>query len=239
MQEASDETAAIIRTNWTRVQEQVGAACDAAARPAEQVTIVGVSKYVSPPIALLLAQAGCCVLGENRPQAIWDKAEYFRQQGQPAEWHMIGHLQRNKIRRIISDICCVHSLDSLRLAQALSEEAVRVEQCLRCLIEVNVTQDASKTGLPAHELEVVLEQTLRLPGISIQGLMAMSTQQSTSDAARREFASVRDLRDKMQSRYPEIQLSELSMGMSSDFREAIAEGATLVRIGSNLWQGII
>jgi len=242
MQAASDLTARLLRDNWLKVTDQVAEACLAAGRQPHNVRVVGVSKYVGPELAWQLAQAGCSLFGENRPQSLWDKVAYFASQPHlvtPIQWHLIGHLQRNKIKRTLPMISLLHSLDSLRLAQAISQEATLLERILPVLLEVNVTQDASKTGMTVSQLEELLDHHEHLPGIKICGLMAMSSLAVDAQTAQREFEQVRELRDQLQSSYGQgLALNELSMGMSGDFRAAIAAGATLVRIGSNLWQSL-
>lgn len=240
----SAESAAIIVRNWQRVHEDVAEACRASGRSPTAVQIVGVTKYVDWEFARQLFNAGCTQLGENRPQSLWAKLEQWQtseaSSEQSPQWHFIGHLQRNKVRRTLPTIVRLHSLDSRRLATAISQEAVATGRILPTLVEVNVTLDNAKTGVPAAELEDLLARTADLPGLRIDGLMAMSSLGAQPDAARREFAKVRQLRDAMQQRFSgQLQLSELSMGMSGDFAEAIAEGATLVRIGTSLWEGIL
>ena len=258
MLEASNNTAELLRDNWLRVSEEIADACRAAGREADQVRIVGVSKFVGPELAWLLAQAGCQILAENRPQLLWDKTEYFAQQNSTSgssladttgrgskpchspTWHLIGHLQRNKLRRTLPLISLLHSLDSPRLAEAISAEGEggNMKHCV--LLEVNVTQDTNKTGMAIEQLRALLDRAEALPGLEIRGLMAMSSLQAGADSARREFEQVRELRDQLQRDYAgQVELAELSMGMSGDYREAIAAGATLVRIGTNLWRGIL
>jgi len=258
MLEASNKTVEILRDNWQRVTGEIADACRAVGREADQVQIVGVSKYVGPELAWQLAQAGCEILAESRPQLLWDKTEYFAQQALAFEssltdstdngrdpshsptWHLIGHLQRNKLRRTLPLISLLHSLDSPRLAEAISAEGESKSAKHLALLEVNVTQDASKTGMAIAQVRELLDRTEELPGLEIRGLMAMSSLQAGSDSARREFEQVRELRDQLQGEYTgQVALPELSMGMSGDFREAIAAGATLVRIGTNLWHGIL
>lgn len=244
MQPASDKTAALLRDNWRRVSDEVAQACLAAGRAPGEVQVAGVTKYVGPELTWQLYQTGCTILAENRPQSLWEKADYFAQQLQPkqapVQWHLIGHLQRNKLKRTLPLIDLLHSLDSLRLAQATDAEAVRQGLQCRALLEVNVTQDTSKTGMSVDQVRSLLELTDKLPGIEFCGLMAMSSLDASADHARREFESVRELRDQLQREFAgQVTLAELSMGMSGDFREAIAAGATLVRIGSSLWQGVL
>lgn len=237
---ASHQTAERIADNWRRVSEEVAEAVEQAGRRTDEVLIVGVSKYVDVDLTAQLFDAGCQALGENRPQNLWGKADAFARESRAATWHLIGHLQRNKIRRALPHIGWLHSLDSLRLATALNEEAMTAGLQLKVLLEVNVTQDTAKTGLPAAGLMEVAVQVAALPNLQLRGLMAMCSRDSAGDLARREFAAVRELRDTLQSGLgPQVTLDQLSMGMSGDFREAIVEGSTMLRIGSSLFAGII
>jgi PLP dependent protein len=237
---ASPETAKRIAENWQRVNEEVAEAAQRAGRTASEIMIVGVSKYVDVDLTAQLFEAGCNSLGENRPQNLWGKADQFARDGRKATWHLIGHLQRNKIRRSLPHIDWLHSLDSLRLATALNEEAQVAGVQLKVLLEINVTQDTSKTGLPTSDLMQVAEQVVALPYLQLRGLMAMCSLESDSEVARREFAEVRELRDRLQTNFgSQVTLDQLSMGMSGDFREAIAEGSTMLRIGSSLFAGVM
>ncbi len=234
-----------LRQNLQRVLEQVDTALAKAARASGSVKLVAVSKYVDAALTWELVQSGCFELGESRPQSIWDKAQNFNEvhamstERTRVHWHMIGHLQRNKVARTLPLMSWLHSLDSLRLAEAVSAEAVKQSVPLKCLLEVNASQDQTKTGLPPVQAEQVLEQVLSLPGIEVHGLMSMSTEGATPEQAQREFESVRVLRDQLQARFGRAcDLSELSMGMSGDFSQAIAAGATMIRVGSVLWEGI-
>ncbi len=229
----------MIASNWHRAVDSVAAAREAAKRT-DEVLVVGVSKYVGPELTQQLIQAGCQHLGENRPQLLWSKYQWMSENGhQQPNWHMIGHLQRNKVRRTLPMLSYVHSVDSVRLAQALSQEAVKSASTLPVLAEVNISQDQTKTGMPESDLVRFFEAACDLPGLQLRGLMAMASQFSGGDLARREFAEVRLLRDDLQKRYPDLELNQLSMGMSGDFREAIAEGATMIRLGSVLWEGLL
>ncbi len=237
---ASVETARRIAANWQRVRDEVAEAVKQAGRSAGEVQIVGVAKYVDVDLTAQLFDSGCLALGENRPQNLWGKADTFVLGGRSPVWHLIGHLQRNKIRRSLPYIGWLHSLDSLRLANALNEEATTANLRLKVLLEVNVTQDATKTGLPVTDLEHVAEQVAAMPHLELRGLMAMCSRESGGDWARKEFAEVRQLRDQLQSKLgSQIHLDQLSMGMSGDYREAIAEGSTMLRIGSSLFEGIL
>ena len=235
----SDDDAKTVRDNWLQAIQAVQDACLHADREPNSVQIVGVSKYVDAQTTQLLFQAGCQILGENRPQVIWEKAEHFSQSEPTPHWHMIGHFQRNKVKKTLPLIDYLHSLDNLRLAEVVSQEATKLGQPIKTLVEVNVTRDESKTGMQADRASDFLGQVAELPGIEIRGLMAMSSHHAESKQIQREFDKVRTLRDELQTDHPDLSLNELSMGMSNDFAEAIAAGATMVRIGSNLWKGIL
>lgn len=236
-----------LQQNIDRVMEQVDTALSAAGRTSGSVRVIAVSKYVDATLTWQLVESGCFELGESRPQSIWQKHQSFADEHadrhamlERVHWHMIGHLQRNKVARTLPLIDCLHSLDSLRLAEAISAEATKQRVILKCLLEVNPTEDTTKTGLPLDQAGQVLEQILRLPGIVLCGLMSMSTDGAPPDQARREFESVRTLRDQLQLRVgAAADLRELSMGMSGDFPHAIAAGATMIRVGSILWENVL
>jgi pyridoxal phosphate enzyme (YggS family) len=233
-----------LERNYRRAVEQVGEALSACGRQGQSVRIIGVSKYTDVEQTRQLVKAGCRILGESRPQALWQKhaalSDLKSAELGDIEWHLIGHLQRNKAARTVPLIDWLHSLDSLRLAETLHAEATKLGKPLKVLIEVNATEDASKTGLAMAEVPELLERLLQLSGLQVRGLMAMSTEQAAADQALREFMSVRELRDRLQQQFgTAVDLGELSMGMSGDFAAGIAAGATMVRLGSILWEGIL
>ncbi len=238
---ASPETQSIIRDNWLRVSAQVSEACVDCSRDPSTVKIVGVAKYVDAALTAQLVQAGCSIIGENRPQLLWEKHQWFLDQGlEMPLWHMIGHMQRNKLRRTLPMLNMLQSVDNWRLAEELSAEAVRAGRKISFLVDVNLTQDATKTGMMRDELLRVSEQLVQLPNLIWRGLMAMSSLQADSATISGEFSQVRELRDQLQQRLGDsVDLSELSMGMSGDYRQAIEQGSTCVRIGTSLWVGVI
>ncbi|MFO0940389.1 MAG: YggS family pyridoxal phosphate-dependent enzyme [Pirellulales bacterium] len=238
---ASAETESIIRENWLRVRNQVAEACIAASRDPSEVKIIGVAKYVDAALTSQLVASGCDTIGENRPQLLWEKHQWFSDQGltQP-RWHMIGHMQRNKLRRTLPLLSMLESVDNWRLAEELSAEAVRAQHSIDFLVDVNLTQDNTKTGMMSDELLRVCEQLVELPNLNWRGLMAMSSLEADSATISREFSAVRELRDQLQVRLGNrVDLSELSMGMSGDYQQAIQQGSTCVRIGTSLWAGVI
>ncbi len=226
-----------IAENLARIRERIATAADKSGRTADAILLVAVTKYVSAEVAAAVVEAGCLDLGESRPQELWAKAATLPD---PAiRWHLIGHLQRNKIRRTLPLVHMMQSVDSLRILEALEIEAASQQRMLPALLEVNISGDATKTGLPPEELEPVLERAATLRQVSIRGLMGMASLEGHSAAARRDFASLRELRDRLRANVaPNISLDELSMGMSGDFEVAIEEGATIIRPGSMLFEGL-
>ncbi|MFO0064622.1 MAG: YggS family pyridoxal phosphate-dependent enzyme, partial [Pirellulaceae bacterium] len=177
---------------------------------------------------------GCMDLAENRPQMLWEKAEAL--EDLPIRWHLIGHLQRNKVRRTLPLLAWIHSVDSIRLIDALGEESTQQGISLNLLIEVNATGEPAKTGATPEEIPSLLEAALRWNSLRVGGLMGMAPLEGGSTAASKTFAAIRMLRDAMSQRFgSDLPMPHLSMGMSGDFREAIQEGATMIRIGSALF----
>lgn len=226
-----------IADNLARVQQRIHQAADSAGRAAEDVQLVAVTKYVDANVTAALLAAGCTVLGESRPQQLWDKA------AQPelaaAQWHMIGHMQRNKVQRTLPLVDLIHSVDSERLLKAINNAAIEQERQVRVLLEINCSGDQAKHGLTDEGLKEILPLMTNFPNVEVCGLMTMAAREGGPATAARNFASLRELRDQVASDCPsEVKLTELSMGMSHDFEEAIREGATLVRIGSLLFEGL-
>jgi len=229
-----------VRDNLARVREEVAEACRRGGRPIDAVRIVGVTKYVPASWAAILRDAGCHDLGESRPQALWERAALLEgASGAPAvRWHLIGRLQRNKVRRTLPLVALLHSLDSRRLLDELSAECGA--QRLRCeaLVEVNLDGDPGRGGVAPEEVAGLLDAAAEGP-VEIRGLMGMASAPGPGGddgTARGQFALLRRLRDRLAADHPG--LVELSMGMSGDFAAGILEGATIVRIGSALWEGM-
>jgi pyridoxal phosphate enzyme (YggS family) len=220
-----------------RVRERIAAAAERGGRRAEEVKLVGVTKYVDAASAALLVAAGCQDLGESRPQELWSKAADPRLEG--AKWHLVGHLQRNKVPRTLPLVTLIHSVDSERLLAAIDEHAARVDRVAGVLLEINCSGEAAKHGLSLDAARQLVEQLDRYPHARVLGLMTMARLEGGPASAREDFALLRRLRDELQARCPSgVVLGELSMGMSGDFEEAIAEGATIVRVGSALFEGL-
>lgn len=222
--------------NLVRVRQRIAEGIIRSGRT-DEVRLVGVTKYVDVETTRALFQSGLHDLAESRPQELWKKAEALKDL--PIRWHMVGHLQQNKVERTLPFISLLHSGDSLRLLEAVSSAAVKQGRVIEMLLEVNISGDAAKHGFASGEIAGHLPQLAALPGLKISGLMAMAALEGGSEQARRDFAALRELRDALKENCPpQIELAELSMGMSGDYIEAVEEGATIVRIGSALFEGL-
>ena len=198
--------------------------------------LVAVTKATSPEVAALLPELGIHDLGESRPQELWHKAALL-----PAtvRWHLIGHLQRNKIARTLPLVHLLHSVDSLRLLSALEEEAENRQQRLAVLLEVNASREVNKNGFSPEEVPALAPRLAALRYVRVAGLMTMAALEDDPERARPTFIALRELREQLRAELGETQsLEHLSMGMSNDFEVAVEEGATLVRLGTVLFEGM-
>lgn len=218
------------------VAEVRGRIADAAQRGGRDpgdVCLIAVSKYVGVETIEELIAAGCHDLGESRPQDLWKKTEAL--QGRSVRWHLIGHLQTNKVRRTLPLVSLVHSVDSEKLLGAIEADAALQGRVVPVLLEVNTSGEAAKHGFTEASVETAIQRATAWPHVKITGLMTMAALEGGLDVARRNFSSLRVLRDRLRSiAPPEVSLDQLSMGMSDDYEVAIEEGATLVRVGSAL-----
>lgn len=224
-----------IRDNLQRIEEQIQNACIAAGRQREEVTLMAVTKTVPPERINAALACGIRYIGENRVQEFLEKRDALQLDGVQA--HLIGHLQTNKVKRIVGQVDMIQSVDSERLARAISDAALKTPRgCVDVLVEVNIGDEASKSGVPAEQLEELLEQIGTFEGIRVRGLMAIPPILPSEAEKRAIFSQMRqlfiDIRDK---NVDNITMEILSMGMSMDYVEAIREGSTLVRIGSAIF----
>ncbi len=224
-----------IRRNLSGIRGRIAEAARKSGRSPHSIHLVAVTKFVGEAEIRALVEAGCTTLGESRPQQLWEKAIALA--SLPIKWHLIGHLQRNKAKRTVPLVEMIQSVDSMELAAALDRHAAEAGKRLPVLLEVNISGEPAKHGLAPAEVSPLLPDLGRLAHLEIRGLMCMASLEGGLDAARRDFAALRDLRDRLQTDCPDsVRLDELSMGMSGDFEIAIEEGATMVRIGSALFE---
>lgn len=234
---SADSTGDRIAENLAGVRGRIAAAAVRGGRSPEEVLLVAVTKYVGVALTEALVDAGATELGESRPQNFWPKAEALA--GRPIRWHMIGQLQRNKIRRTLPLVEMVHSGESMRHLEAIDRIAGELAIRPRVLLEVNTSGDLTKHGFTSEGLASGLSNLAAFSNLKICGLMCMAGLESDAEGARQDFAALRRLRDKLRGECPDgVSLDELSMGMSGDYEVAIEEGATIVRVGSALFEGI-
>ena len=227
-----------IAENVSHIRGRIADAAARSGRAANDVTLVAVTKYVSAAEVRALVAAGCRELGESRPQQLWEKAAELADL--PIQWHLIGHLQRNKVRRTLPLAAMIHSVDSPRLLAAIDAECGGTGEFSGVLLEVNTSGETAKHGLQPGEVEPLLTELPRYRHVAVRGLMCMASLEGGPDAARRDFAALRQLRDRLRGCCPPgVALDELSMGMSGDFETAIEEGATIVRVGSALFEAVV
>ena len=221
-----------ISENLQCLRTTIAQAAERAGRRAGDVQLIAVSKTQPLEAVAAAAAAGQRAFGENTVQEALAKIEAFR--GRGLEWHFIGHLQSNKAKFVPGNFSWLHSLDSVKLASRLSRLAQDQQTPINVLIEVNVTRDPAKHGVAAEQVAPLLEQLLKenLAGIHLRGLMTIGPHPATPAERRAAFAGLRRLRDDCAQRFDLPGFTELSMGMSGDFVEAIQEGATFVRLGS-------
>lgn len=220
---------AVLRENLLRVGERVASALVRAGRE-DQVQVVAVTKGFPAEHARTAILAGLRRIGENRVPELEEKVQAVGRD--LAEWHMVGHLQRNKVRRVLPLVDLVHSVDSERLAATLSKEALRLGSSAGCLVQVNVSGEETKHGLPAEGAVDTIGRICEMPGLDVRGLMTMAPLTATESLLRKVFAATRELFYLCGKELPEFTAEHLSMGMSNDFEEAILEGANMVRLGT-------
>ncbi|MBL8824332.1 MAG: YggS family pyridoxal phosphate-dependent enzyme [Planctomycetia bacterium] len=229
----SDNVLQRLQENAAVIEERIQQACLRARRPRHAVTVIPVTKYVDTAVIRKMQQLGFHAFGESRPQSLWEKAAAVPK----ASWHLIGHMQRNKVERTLPLVTLIHSVDSQRLLLAIEEEARKINRVQEVLLELHMTDEETKTGIAEKEWPSIPDWLAELHHVKVTGLMGMSALQSDDAHARKVFAKLRHQAETMQLPSPH-ELKHLSMGMTQDFEEAIQEGATLVRIGSAYFEGM-
>lgn len=223
----------MIEDNLHAVEENISAACDKSGRAREDVTLIAVSK--TKPVEMLREayDLGCRDFGENKVQELTEK---YNQMPGDVRWHMIGHLQRNKVKYIVDKVYMIHSVDSLRLAEEISKEAVKKNVTVSVLVEVNVAGEESKFGTTAEETVSLVENIAKLPNIVVKGLMTIAPYVEDSEENRLYFAKLKQIYvDITHKNIDNVYMEELSMGMTGDYEVAIEEGATYIRVGTGIF----
>lgn len=219
--------------NLAEVEKRVCAACERAGRSREEVTLIAVSK--TKPVSMIeeLLPGGTRDFGENKVQELCSKYEELPKD---IRWHLIGHLQRNKVKYIVDKACLIHSVDSLRLAEAISQEGSKQGILVPILVEVNVAGEESKFGVRPEETENLIREIAKLPSVSVKGLMTIAPFVQNAEENRVHFARLRKLSvDIKNKNIDNVSMDVLSMGMTGDYETAIEEGATMVRVGTGIF----
>ncbi len=223
----------MIRENIEKVRGNIAKACEKSGRKAEDVTLIAVSK--TKPVSMLQEayDCGCRDFGENKVQELVDKWE---QMPKDIRWHMIGHLQRNKVKYIVDKAYLIHSVDSLRLAEEISKEAVKKNVTVSILVEINVAGEETKFGTGCDEACGLVEEIAKLPNLLIKGLMTIAPYVENPEENRQYFEKLRQIYvDIIHKNIDNVYMEQLSMGMTGDYEIAVAEGATYVRVGTGIF----
>jgi pyridoxal phosphate enzyme (YggS family) len=218
-----------IAANIMKIRQRIAVAATRAGRDANSIKLMAVTKTVSPEKISQAINAGIAIFGENYVQEAKEKITAL---GKQAQWHMIGHLQTNKAKYAVNLFDYVHSVDRIELARELDKKAGLTGHKMNILIEVNVSGEQTKGGVSANDALDLVKQMAPLENISVRGLMTMAPYSDNPENSRPYFSALKNLRNQIShEQIPEIQMEELSMGMTDDFEVAIEEGATIVRIG--------
>ena len=223
----------MIKENLFEVRRRMEEACLRSGRKPEDVTLIAVSK--TKPVSRMeeAYEEGCLDFGENKVQEIVRKLPELPHD---VRWHMIGHLQRNKVKMIIDKVSLIHSVDSVRLAEQIEEEAAKAGKIVNILLEVNVAKEESKYGFWPENLKAAVREISCFPHISIKGLMTIAPFVENPENNRKHFKKLRQLSvDMQQKTIDNVSMSVLSMGMTGDYEVAIEEGATLIRVGTGIF----
>ena len=223
----------MLKENLKEVQENILKACEKSGRNPEDVTLIAVSKTKPVPMLQEIYDENIRDFGENKVQELVEK---YDELPQDIKWHMIGHLQRNKVKYIVDKVCLIHSVDSVRLAETIDKEAAKKGIVVNVLLEVNMAKEDTKFGLMPEEVMDFIHEIVRFQHIKVQGLMTIAPFVENPEENRIHFANLRKLSvDIAKEKVDNVNMSILSMGMTNDFEVAIEEGATMVRIGTAIF----
>lgn len=222
-----------IAENLAEVEARVAAACERAGRARDEVTLIAVSKTKPVSDVREAMAAGARVFGENKVQEIREKTEAIKE---PLQWHMIGHLQANKVKYLPGRVCMIHSVDNLKLAETIEKEFAKQDMYIDILCEVNVAGEDTKFGLTPEATEDFVRALTTFPHLRVRGLMTIAPFTEDPESNRQYFRGLRALKDSINEKgILSAPMDCLSMGMTGDFEVAIEEGATMVRVGTGIF----
>ncbi len=226
----------MIQAQLEHVRAQIAASCRKAGRREQEVTLIAVSKTYPPAAIAEAINCGQLVFGENKVQELTDKIACFSEHNPPLSWHLIGHLQRNKVKYIIGKTTLIHSVDSLRLAQQIEQLSAAQNLISDILLEINVAGEETKFGLSPAEAEPLLRQLSLMPHLRVRGLMTIAPFVENPEDNRPIFRELHELLVDINTKnIDNIAMDTLSMGMTNDYSVAIEEGATMVRVGTGIF----
>lgn len=226
----------MIQENLSQVEQKIEEACKRAGRKREEVTLIAVSK--TKPVSMIeeAIQYGIKNFGENKVQELVEKIGYLEEKEETLRWHLIGHLQRNKVKYIVDKVCMIHSVDSIRLAEQIQEEAKKKHIIVDILAEVNIAKENTKFGLQEEEVSFFIENVAKFDNIRVRGLMTVAPFVENPEKNRVFFEKLRKLNIDIKSKnIDNVTMDVLSMGMTGDYEVAIEEGATMVRVGTGIF----
>lgn len=223
----------MVTENLKHVEEKINQACLRSGRSREDVTLIAVSKTKPVEMMQEAMAYGITTFGENKVQEIIEKQKVLTQ---PLNWHMIGHLQRNKVKQLVGKVCRIHSVDSIRLARQIQNDFAAKDETAHILIEVNVAKEESKFGFMPEETEDAIREIATMPNIVIHGLMTIAPFVDNPEENRIHFKNLKNLLVDINAKnIDNVSMHELSMGMTGDYEVAIEEGATYVRVGTGIF----
>ena len=223
----------MLKENLKEVEKNILQACEKAGRNREDITLIAVSK--TKPVSMLLEiyEEGIRDFGENKVQELASK---YEEMPKDIRWHMIGHLQRNKVKQVIDKACLIHSVDSYRLAEEINNQAKKKNIVVPILVEVNIAEEESKFGIHREDAIQLVEEIAELENIRIEGLMTIAPYVEDPEENRQYFRNIKQLSvDITRKNIDNVTMHVLSMGMTGDYTVAIEEGATLVRVGTGIF----
>ena len=221
------------RENISSLKKEIEDTCRDSGRSPEDITIIAATKYVGPEGVAIVYKSGINDFGENRSDELANKKEAI---SGDSRWHFIGHLQTRKAKIVVPLVEYIHSIDSLKTLEKVGKEAKKINKIQKVLIEVNISGEQTKYGLDRNQVDSFISDSLGIKNIEVKGFMTMAPYTDDLKHIREIFKSLRLLREEMTHTFSDLDLSDLSMGMSNDFRIAIEEGATMIRVGSNIFK---
>ncbi len=223
----------MVTENLKEVEARICAACERAGRDRSEVTLIAVSKTKPVEMIREAMEAGICEFGENKVQEMTEKWEIIKE---PLHWHLIGHLQRNKVKYIVDRVHLIHSVDSVRLAEQINLEAGKKSKVCDILLEVNIAGEDSKFGLRPEEVMETVQTIAPMPHVRVRGLMTVAPFVENAEENRKHFRNMKKLMvDITGKNIDNVSMDILSMGMTGDYEVAIEEGATMVRVGTGIF----